>query len=103
MPVDRSWSLTLLRAVPAAVVALVITFSADHSAYLGLIALGCFAVFTGLVIVGGAVRRAYPRASFGTQGALLIVGGAVALVFNDAGLPFFLVLTSVLLGVTGII
>ena len=93
----------MLRALPAAVVALVITFSADHSAYLGLIALGAFAVFTGAILIGGAVRGAYPRAPFGAQGALLIVGGAVALVFNDAGLPFLLVLTSIVLGVTGVI
>lgn len=93
----------MLRALPAAVVALVITFSADHSAYLGLIALGGFAVFSGVIIVAGAVRGAYPRASFSIQGVLLVLGGAVALVFNDAGLPFLLVLTSVLLGVTGLI
>jgi len=95
--------MTVLRAVPAAVVALVITFSADHSAYLGLIALGTFAVVTGVIVVVGAVRGAYPRGPFGLQGGLLIVGGTVALVFNDAGLPFLLVLTSVLLGVTGVI
>ena len=93
----------MLRALPAAVVALVITFSADHSAYLGLIALGSFAVFSGVVIITGAIRNAYPRAPFGLQGALLVVGGAVAFVLNDAGLPFLLVLTSVLLGVTGLI
>jgi len=93
----------VLRALPAAVVALVITFSADHSAYLGLIALGSLAVFSGVILVAGAVRGAYPRAAFGIQGALLIAGGVVALVFNDAGLPFLLVLTSALLGVTGII
>ncbi len=103
VPVDRSWSLTLLRAVPAAAVALVITFSADHSAYLGLIALGGFAVFTGVIVVAGAVRGAYPRAPFGVQGALLIVGGTAALVFNDAGLPFLPLLASILLGVTGVI
>ena len=93
----------MLRAAPAAVVALVITFSADHSAYLGLIALGSFAVFTGVILIAGAVRGAHPRAPFATQGAVLIVGGAAALVFNDAGLLFLLVLTSVLLGATGII
>lgn len=93
----------MLRALPAAAVALVITFSADHSAYLGLIALGSFAVFSGVIIVAGAVRGAYPRAPFAAQGALLIVGGAVALVFNDAGLSLLLALMSATLGVTGII
>lgn len=93
----------MLRAVPAAAVALLITFSADHSAYLGLLALGSLAVFTGVILVAGAVRGVYPRLAFGLQGALLIVGGTVALVLNDAGLPFLLVLTSLILGVTGVI
>jgi uncharacterized membrane protein HdeD (DUF308 family) len=103
VPVDRSWSLTVLRALPAAVVALVITFSADHSAFLGLLALGGFAVVTGALLVAGALRGAYPRGSFLLQGAILVVGGIVALALNGAGLVTLLVLTSTLLGVTGII
>jgi uncharacterized membrane protein HdeD (DUF308 family) len=103
VPVDRSWSLILLRAVPAAAAALVVTFSADHSAYLGLIVLGSFAVFSGVIVIAGALRHVYPRTAFGAQGAVLIAGGTVALVYNDAGLPFLLVLTSVLLGASGII
>jgi hypothetical protein len=100
---DRSWSLTLLRAVPAAIVAMVITFSADHSAYLGLMALGGLAVFSGLVILGGAVRSAFSRVPFAIQGGLLVVGGVLALVFNDGGLATLLPLTAALFGVTGLI
>ena len=103
VPVDRSWSLTVLRAAPAAVVALVITFSADHSAFLGLLALGGFAVATGAVLVVGALRGAYPRTSFALQGLVLVVGGILALALNSAGLPVLLILTSALLGATGII
>jgi hypothetical protein len=52
---------------------------------------------------GRSGRHVYPRTAFGAQGAVLIAGGTVALVYNDAGLPFLLVLTSVLLGASGII
>lgn len=93
----------MLRAVPAAVVALVITFSADHSAFLGLLALGSFAVVTGAVLIVGALRGSYPRTLFLLQGALLIAGGIAALALNGAGLVALLVLTSNLLGVTGIV
>jgi len=103
VPVDRSWSLTVLRAVPAAAVALVITFSADHSSFLGLLALGGFALATGALLVGGALRGGYPRTPFLLQGALLGAGGIAALALQSAGLVVLLVLTGVLLGVTGII
>jgi uncharacterized membrane protein HdeD (DUF308 family) len=101
--VDRSWSLPIARAVPAAAVALVITFSADHSARLGLLALGSFALVTGVVLVVGALRGAYPRTPFAVQGGLLVVGGALALALSQSGVPALIVLTAVLFGATGVI
>lgn len=92
----------VLRALPAAVVALAITFIADHSVLLGFLALGSFAVATGVVIGIGSVRGAYPRSLFLPQGVLLVVGGIVAFATSGAGLPFLLFLTSALIGVTGI-
>ena len=84
-------------------VALVITFMSDHSAFLGYLALGVFSVATGVVIVIAALRGVYPRTSFLAQGALLVIGGAAALVFNQASLAVLLFLTSALFGVTGVI
>ena len=100
---DRSWTFTILRALPAAAVALVITFMSDHSALLGYLALAVFAVVTGVVIGVAALRGIYPRTSFLAQGALLAIGGVLALAFSQAGLPFLLFLVSALFGVTGII
>ena len=93
----------MLRAVPAAVVALVITFMADHSTFLGALALGCFAVVTGALLVVGALTGIYPRTPFLLQSSLLVVGGAAALVLSRSGLPVLLFLASALIGVTGII
>ena len=47
------WPMPIARAVPAAGLALVITFSADHSARFGLITFGIFGIIAGLVL--GAV------------------------------------------------
>ena len=100
---DRTWSLTLVRAIPAAVVALLITFLADHSAILGFFALGGFALATGIVVLIAALRGAYPTRPFAIHGGLLIAGGAVALTLNQSGLPVLLFLTSALFGATGIV
>ena len=61
-----TWYLPLLRAVPALVLAAVITFSPDHSSPLGLIGLGAYGVVGGAVIAWGGVR------STGTERAILL-------------------------------
>lgn len=93
----------MLRAVPAAVIALVITFSLDHSTRLGFLALGGLGVVTGAIHVVGALRGALPRASFLLQGALLVAGGTAAFLLSGARVETLLVLISALIGVTGII
>ncbi len=102
----RYWVLLLARAVPAAVLALAITFSSDHSTTLGYIALGAFSVVAGAVLVAGNARlldAGLYRTLFIAQGAVTILGGIVALVAVQAGLPFLLFLTTALFGVTGIL
>ena len=95
----------LIRAIPAAVLAIGITFSADHSAGLGLAWLGGFAIATGLVIAVGSlstlrgIQRALPTA----QGVAAIAGGVAAIGGSSAGLPFLVGLTAVLFFVTGAI
>jgi uncharacterized membrane protein HdeD (DUF308 family) len=93
----------VLRAIPAAAVALAITFSANHSAALGFLALGSFGALTGVVVVAAALRSVYPRGAFLLQGSLLIIGGVIAFIAAPAGLPVLLFLTSALFGATGII
>lgn len=50
------WLGSLLRAVPAIVVGLAITFIADHSALFGLIMLGAFGLTSALVLLGTSLR-----------------------------------------------
>lgn len=94
---DPYWPVQLARAVPALVIGLVVTFSADHSAAFGLIVFGAFAVASGLIIGWGALRsedRTFRGISL-AQSAVAIVAGIAALVFfaTGAGTLFLLVIT----------
>ncbi|MDO9590408.1 MAG: hypothetical protein Q7J04_04640, partial [Microcella sp.] len=56
-PAQRSpWLAPVLRAVPAIVVGLAITFIADHSALLGLIMLAVFGLTSALVLLATTAR-----------------------------------------------
>lgn len=100
---ERTWLYPVLRAVAAAIVALAITFSADHSVQLGYLTLGGFAIATGAVITVGALRGAYPRKESLWQGVLLAVVGVIVLVFSQNGLAYLLFVTSILIGGSGIL
>lgn len=93
----------MLRAVAAAVVALLITFSADHSTRLGFTALASLALATGIITAIGARVGAFPPVPFSLQSGLLIVGAIAAVVLSAATVEVLLFLTSALIGVTGII
>jgi len=91
------WYVPVSRAVIAAVLAVIITFSADHSPVLGSLVFGGFAVVSGLVggLTGGrALERGVERSAFLAQAIITIVAGVVALAFPRAGLGFLLFLIS---------
>lgn len=92
------WPLPLARAIPAAALAIVITFSADHSAGFGLLAFGAFAVVTGALILSIAARRLVAsgvRSYLVAQGAVTVLAGAGAFGAASGGVPaFFLAVTS---------
>ena len=93
----RHWPWVLLRALPAVVVAIVITFNADHSARLGFATFGALALASGAVVLAGALRSLDPgivRWCFVVQGLVAIVLGAVSLFSGGAGLPFLILLVS---------
>ncbi len=98
-----AWQVPVVRAVPAVAVGLAITFLADHSARIGLLMLGAFAVLTGAVLVWGAFRQddRVLRTISLIQGVVSIVVGIVALIVNGGGIGFFLFLFSVFAAVTG--
>ncbi|PRY67990.1 short repeat uncharacterized protein DUF308 [Glaciihabitans tibetensis] len=84
--------------------AVLITFNADHSATLGLLSFGIFAVLSGLALallssrpLGAGVQRSI----FIGQGILTVLAGLVALIWPSAGLGFFLFLLSAWAALTG--
>ena len=86
---SRYWLFQVLRAVPAAVAAGVITFSLDHSAPLGLSVFGGFAVLTGLLTLAFVPRALKndlgARLNFIVSGVVSAVAGVAALVFAGMG------------------
>ncbi len=94
----------ILRALIAAVPAAIITFNGDHSAQLGLIVFGAFALATGLLLVVSGPRTltlATDRHLFLIQGIVSLVAGGAALIFYSSGHGFFLFIVSVWGAVTG--
>jgi uncharacterized membrane protein HdeD (DUF308 family) len=76
----RYWPVPILRAIPAVVVAAIITFSSNHAAGLGLVLFGAFAVVEGLLFLLIAPRRMPTptdrRVTF-LQGVATLVAGLV--------------------------
>ncbi len=91
----RYWLVFIIRALVAAVVALAITFSADHSALLGFLLFGAFGVVEGLVAILSSVRlleRGVARSFLLGQGAVSVVLGVVALVTSGGSVAYLLFL-----------
>ncbi len=99
-----TWYLPLLRALPAIVLAVVITFTPDHSSPLGLIALGAYGVVAGVLVAWGGVRsRGVERGVLVAQGGILAAVGVVSLAFTGGGLPFLIFLLSSVAAITGLL
>jgi uncharacterized membrane protein HdeD (DUF308 family) len=90
---SRYWPVPLLRAAVAAVATIVITFSQNHSAALGLTVFGAFAVATALAILAGSRSLKSDRVAqrtFVAQALLTLAAGVAALGFvATASLPAF--------------
>ncbi len=100
-----SWYAPVARAIPALVLAGVVTFSADHSSSLGLTVFGFFALAAGAVVTAAAVRseRGIPRTLFFVQGVLTVLAGVASLVMTGGGQSFFVLVLSAWATVTGFI
>ncbi|SEN59746.1 hypothetical protein E3O25_10615 [Cryobacterium sp. TMT1-3] len=98
------WSVAVGRALIAVLPAVIITFNRDHSAQLGLIVFGAFALASGLLLVL-SVRRtltvAVDRNLFLINGIVSMTAGGLALGFHAGGHGFFLFVVSVWGAVTG--
>jgi uncharacterized membrane protein HdeD (DUF308 family) len=101
----RYWPIPILRAVPAAVVALVITFSSNHAAGYGLLLFGAFAIVEGAVLgIGSATRLPDDGRSRRTalvQAVITVVAGVVAVAGNGFGLPAFIAVVVAFAVLTG--
>jgi hypothetical protein len=98
------WYVAIVRAVPAAVLAAVITFSADHSAALGLVTFGLFGLASGAVVLVAALRgtrAGVERPLLLAQGGLAIVAGAASLAVPGAGLPFLVFVVTAFAAISG--
>jgi len=100
---DRYWIVALVRAAVALIAAAIITFSADHSAPLGLVVFGGFALATGIVSGVGAlaVVDRVLRGLHIAQGVFGIIAGVSALVLHGSGLGVLLYAVSVWAALTG--
>jgi len=74
------WVVFIIRAAPAAVLAAVITFSAEHSVGLGLVLFAIFAVSSGIIVLAGNVLSPHARVIT----TLAIVHGVVAILVGAA-------------------
>lgn len=90
----RYWPIPVLRAVPAAVVALVITFSSNHAAGYGLLLFGGFVIVDALALGYGGLRRMpldeRSRRTTLAQAAVGLVAGVAALATNGLGLSAYI-------------
>jgi uncharacterized membrane protein HdeD (DUF308 family) len=101
----RYWPIPVLRAVPAAIVALVITFSSNHAAGYGLLLFGGFAVVDGLVLLlAGLTRLAADDRSRRTtlvQSVITLLAAVAAFACNGLGLPAFIAVVVAFAVLTG--
>lgn len=98
------WYVPLSRAIPAAALAVVITFTGNHSAELGFFTFGGFAILTGALVAILSWRtlgRSVERNVFATIGAITLASGLVALIWPGAGIGFFVFLLAFWAAFTG--
>jgi uncharacterized membrane protein HdeD (DUF308 family) len=99
-----AWYVPVARAAPALVLAVVITFTPDHSAALGLLTFGIFAVLTGAVLTAYSLRstaRGVSRSLTLTQGLVTVAAGVASLALVNGGLPYFVFLLTAWAAITG--
>jgi uncharacterized membrane protein HdeD (DUF308 family) len=91
------WILPGGRAVLALALGLVITFNADHSAPLGLVVFGVFALATAALIGVASWRsptHSTSRGAFIAQAAVTLVAGIAALVLPGGGVHYLVLVIS---------
>ncbi|QYH34898.1 hypothetical protein [Salinibacterium sp. M195] len=106
LPASTAWYVPLARAIPALALAAVITFSADHSARLGLVTLASFTLVAGAVIMTASVlspHRGVARNLTITQGGVTLATAIAAFVATSGGQAYFVFLLTAFAAITGFI
>ena len=99
-----AWYVPVARAIPALALAAVVTFTADHSAAVGLLTFGTFAVASGAVLTAFAVRspaRGVARTLTLAQGLVTVAAGIAAIALVNGGLPSFVFLLTAWAAIAG--
>ncbi|WP_232497671.1 HdeD family acid-resistance protein [Agromyces humatus] len=100
------WVVPVVRGLLAAVAAVVITFSQNHSPEFGTLVFGVWAVVSGLIVGALSLRFVTARgirSLFAINAVVTVVAGLLALTVPGGGLPFLLYLVSVWAAVTGFV
>ncbi|WP_010204544.1 hypothetical protein [Salinibacterium sp. PAMC 21357] len=106
LPASTAWYVPLARAIPAIAVAIAVTFSADHSARLGLVTLASFALVSGSVLLTSSLlspQRGIARTMTITQGAVTLATAVAAFVASSGGQAYFVFLLTAFAAITGFI
>ena len=100
------WVVPVVRGLLAAVAAVVITFSQNHSPEFGTLVFGVWAVASGLIVGALSLRLVTARgirSLFAINAVVTVVAGLLALTVPGGGLPFLLYLVSVWAAITGFV
>jgi len=106
LPASTAWYVPLARAIPAIALAIVVTFSADHSPRLGLVTLASFTLVAGAVILTASVlspQRDIGRTLSITQGIITLTTAVAAFVATGGGQAYFVFLLTAFAAITGFI
>ena len=100
------WVVPVVRGLLAAVAAVIITFSQNHSPEFGSLVFGIWAVVSGLIVGALSLRLVTARgirSLFAINAVVTVVAGLLALTVPGGGLPFLLYLVSVWAAITGFV
>ena len=104
LPSSTAWYVPLARAIPAIALAIAVTFSADHSARLGLVTLASYALVAGAVILTASIlspHKGTARNISILQGALTLLTAVAAFIATTGGQAYFVFLLTAFAAITG--